>query len=175
MPPLVALEAKGTETVMKKYLDAGEIVNTHGVKGEIKILPWTDSAEFLRQFKVLYINDKPVKILSSRVHKDCLIASLEGIDDVNAAMVLKGKTVKIDRSEAKLPKGTIFMQDIIGAEVFDENGEHLGKLDDVLDLPSGRIYVVKGKREILIPDVDEFIIKTDVEAGRIIVRLIEGM
>lgn len=160
---------------MKKFLDAGEIVNTHGVKGEVKILPWADSAEFLRQFRHFYIDNKPIRIISARVHKECLIALLEGTNDVNAAMTLKGKMVQIDRSEAELPQGTIFVQDLIGAAVVDEDGEDLGILKDVMDLPSGRIYVVKGEREILIPDVDEFIKKTDLEAGKITVHLIEGM
>ena len=160
---------------MKKYLDAGEIVNTHGVRGEIKIVPWADDAEFLRQFRHFYIDDKPFKILSSRVHKGCLIASLEGVSDVNTAMVLKGKIAKIDREEAKLPKDLVFVDDIIGAKVMSEEGEELGVLKDIMEMPSGRIYVVKGNREILIPDVDEFIKNIDVEAGVITVHLIEGM
>ena len=159
----------------EKFIEGGEIVNTHGVRGEVKILPWVDDADFLKRFKTLYVNDKPVKVESSRVHKGCLIAKLGGIDDVNAAMILKGKTVKFDRADAKLPKGHFFLADIMGAQVVSTEGEELGKLVDVLDLPAHRVYVVKGAREILIPAIEEFIMSTDVENGIITVRLIEGM
>jgi len=160
---------------MKKYLEAGIVINTHGIKGEVKIQPWADSVEFLRGFKRLYIDGKPYELLSGRVHKDFLIAQLGGVEDINAAMILKNRIVTIDRDEAKLPKGHFFLQDLIGASVVDEKGEELGKLTEVLDTPASNIYVVKGDREILIPAVKEFILNTDVEAGIVTVRLIDGM
>lgn len=160
---------------MKRYLEAGKIVNTHGVKGEVKIQPWADSAEFLLGFELLYIDGKPVRLLSGRVHKQNLIAVLDGIEDVAAAMRVKGKTVYIDRNEAKLPKGSFFIQDIIGAEVRDEKGNILGKLADVLDMPAGNVYVVQGEKQMLIPAVPEFIVSTDADEGIIIARPIEGM
>ena len=160
---------------MKKYLEAGIVVNTHGIKGELKIQPWADSAEFLKQFKCLYIEGKPYKLLSGRVHKDFLVAQLEGVNEVNEAMVLKNKVVSIDREDAILPNGSFFIQDLIGANVTDENGNVLGKLTDVLEMPASNVYVVSGEREILIPAVPEFVIKTDVSVGEIVVRLIEGM
>ncbi|MEG0035071.1 MAG: ribosome maturation factor RimM [Oscillospiraceae bacterium] len=160
---------------MEKYLEAGKIVNTHGIKGEVKIQPWVDNVDFLKKFELLYIDGKPYKLLAGREHKQCLIATLEGVSDVNAAMVLKNKTVFIDRDDAKLPEGTFFLRDLVGASVCDESGAELGKLSEVLELPSGNVYVVSGEREILIPAVPEFILKTDVSAGLITVRLIDGM
>jgi len=160
---------------MNKYLEAGIIVNTHGIKGEVKIQPWADSAEFLKGFKFLYIDGKPYELLSGKVHKECLIAELKGISGVNEAMIFKNKVVSIDREDAKLPKGAFFIQDLIGAAVIDESGKELGKLTDVLELTSSNVYVVTGEREILIPAVPQFIIKTDVNAGLVTVRLIEGM
>ena len=160
---------------MKKYLEAGKIVNTHGIKGEVKIQPWADSAEFLAKIKTFYIDEKPFKLVSGKVHKEFLIAQLEGISDVNEAMVLKNKTVFINRADVKLPKGSFFLQDIIGATVFDESGKEIGKLTDVLEMPASNVYVVNGDREILIPAVPEFVLKTDVNAGSVIVRLIDGM
>ncbi|PKM72461.1 MAG: 16S rRNA processing protein RimM [Firmicutes bacterium HGW-Firmicutes-16] len=160
---------------MKKYLEAGVVANTHGIKGEVKIQPWADSAEFLMGFKRLYIDEKPFELVSGKVHKDCLIAQFEGVSDINTAMILKGKIVSIDRAEAKLPKGSFFIQDLIGASVRDEGGAELGKLTDVLELPAGNVYVVTGEREILIPAVPQFILKTDVDAGIVTVRLIDGM
>lgn len=161
--------------MMEKYLEAGKIVNTHGIKGEVRIVPWVDNAEFLGNFRRLFIDGKPLKLLEGRVHKGMLIARLEGVEDVNAAMVLKNKVVHVDRTEAKLPKGHFFLQDIIGATVRTESGEELGVLTDILEAPAANVYVVTGDREILIPAVPEFIIKTDVAGKTITVRLIEGM
>ena len=159
----------------ERFIEAGEIVNTHGVRGEVKILPWTDSAEFLAKFRTLYIDGAPVRVLAARVHKQTVLARLEGVEDVNAAMRLKGRRVFIDRADAKLPEGGYFIQDIIGAEVVTEDGESIGALAEVIDAPASMIYVVRGERERLIPAVPEFILKTDADAGLIIVRLIEGM
>lgn len=150
-------------------------MNTHGIKGEVRIVPWADNAAFLRKFKVFYIDNKPVKVVHSRVHKEQLIAQLEGIDDINAAMPLKNKVIFIDRADARLPKGAFFIQDILGAKVVTESGEEVGRLTDVIDVPRGQIYEVKGETEHLIPAVPEFVLNVDVDAGIITVRLIEGM
>ena len=159
----------------EKYLEAGQIVNTHGVRGEVKIMPWADSPEFLLKFKTIYINGEGRKVQAARVHKSAVLAKLEGIDDVNAAMALKNKTVYIARKDARLPKGHFFISDIIGAKVLSEDGTELGTLADVMEMPAQNIYVVKGEREIMIPAVDEFILNTDVKNGVITVRLIDGM
>ena len=159
----------------QRYIEAGKIVNTHGVKGEVKIQVWLDSPEFMKKFKMVYIDGKAVKVLSARPHKDMLIAALEGIADVNAAMCLKNKTVYIDRKDAKLPRGAFFMQDIMGARVIDEAGNDVGILVEIMDTPASTVYVVKGETEHLIPAVPEFILKTDADRGIIKVHLIEGM
>lgn len=159
----------------QQYLEAGKITNTHGVRGEVRITPWADSAEFLRGFRTLYIDEAPVQVLHSRVHKNQLIAQLAGYDDVNAAMTLKNKVVCIDRADAKLPEGRFFLQDLMGMRVVSDAGEALGALADVLELPQGNVYVVRGEREILIPDVPEFILNIDPARDEITVHLLEGM
>lgn len=159
----------------KQYIEAGRIVNTHGVAGEVKIEVWLDSPQFLKSFKCCFIDKREVKFLSARVHKGFLIVKLEGVEDVNAAMALKGRTVFIDRADARLPKGAFFLQDIIGASVVDESGSEIGKLVDVMETPASNVYVVKGEREHLIPAVPEFILSTDADNGIITVHLIEGM
>ena len=113
--------------------------------------------------------------MSGRVHKGFLIAKLEGVDDINAAMPLKGKTLHIKRADARLPKGAFFIQDIIGAQVIDENGAEVGTLTEVMETPAGNVYVVKGEQEHLIPAVPELVMSTDADAGIITVHLIEGM
>ena len=159
----------------KQYLEAGRIVNTHGVRGEVKIEPWADDAAFLTRFKRFYLDGKPVKVRACRVHKEMCICALDGVEDINAAMPLKGKVVFINRDDARLPKGAVFIQDILGASVVDEAGNELGVLAEVLPAPAASVYVVKGEREILIPDVPAFILDKDADKGVITVRLIDGM
>ena len=159
----------------QQYIEAGRIVNTHGVAGEVKIEVWLDSPAFLRRFPRIFVGSVEKKILSGRVHKGFLIAKLEGVDDVNAAMALKGRTVSVAREDAKLPQGTFFLADILGAKVVDEQGTEIGTLVEILERPASNIYVVHGKEEHLIPAVPAFIKRTDPEAGIVTVHLIEGM
>ena len=159
----------------EQYIEAGRIVNTHGVIGEVKIEVWLDSPEFLKKFKRIFVGGKEMKVISSRTHKDFLLAKLEGVSDVNAAMTLKGKTVFIDRDDAKLPKGAYFLQDIVGASVVDELGKEIGKITEIMETPASRVYVVQGESEHLIPAVPEFILSADAENGIVKVHMIEGM
>ena len=158
-----------------ELLECGKIVNTHGIRGEVKIVPWADSPEFLCDLPTLYIDGKPVKIRNARVHKGNVIALLEGIEDVNTAMLLKEKVVSMSRDDVDLPEGSFYLADIIGLKVIDEHGNELGVLDDILSPALQQVYVVKGQREIMIPVVPEFILETNVDGGYIKVRLIEGM
>ena len=157
------------------FLEAGKIVNTFGIRGEVKLQPWCDSAEFLRRFKVLYYDGKPHDVASARVHKDMLILRFADCGDVNAAMALKNKLVYFAREDAALPEGRFFIADLLGADVVDEAGKTVGKLTDVLDMPAGQIYVVQGEREHTIPAVPEFILDINAEDGVIRVHMIEGM
>lgn len=158
-----------------EFIEAGKIVNTHGVKGEVKVAVWLDSAEYFCKFKTLYADGQPLKCTSARPHKGFAIVKIDGVDDINAAMCLKNKTVFIDRADAKLPRGGYFLQDIIGAEVVTESGETVGVLKDILEIPASLIYIVSGETEHMIPAVPEFVRFVDAENGRITVRLIEGM
>ena len=159
----------------KPFIEAGKIINTHGVNGEVKIESWLDTPEFLRSFRRLFVRGKEVKVLSARVHKGFVIARLEGIDDMNAAMALKETDVSIAREDARLPKGSYFLCDIIGAQVVDEEDREIGTLAEIEETPSAPLYIVRGEREHLIPAVPEFIRSVDVENGVITVHLIEGM
>ena len=160
---------------MKEYVEAGRIVNTHGVNGEVKIEVWLDSPAFFKTFKRLFINGAEKKILSARVHKNFVIARLDGVEDLNAAMALKGKTVEILRADAHLKEGEFFVQDILGFRVVDERGTEIGRLVDAEETPASMIYVVKGEKEHLIPAVREFILGIDARREEIRVHLIEGM
>ena len=158
-----------------QLLECGKIVNTHGIRGGVKIQPRADSPEVLCALPALYIDGAPVALRSARVHKGNVIALLEGVSDVDQAMLLKNKVVWLNRDDLRLPEGTFFLADLIGLRVVDEEGQELGILNEVLSPSRQQVYVVKGDRELMIPAVPQFILETNVAGGYIKVRLIEGM
>lgn len=159
-----------------EYLETGEIVNTHGIAGEVKLLAWSDSPEFLLDFKTLYVDGKPLEVQAARVHKNTLLVRFRGYEDVNAAMALKGKRVSIARKDAKLAPGKFFLADLIGLTVKDEAGESVGVLKEVLTPSIQNVYVVEGPDGAhMIPAVPEFVKRVDIDGGEMVVSLIEGM
>ncbi len=159
---------------MPDLLQTGKIVSTHGTRGEVKILPWADSPEFLLGFEQLYIDGEPYRVAHARVHGTCVLCQFSGIDDINAAMALRNKVVSIDRAEANLPDGAVFVADLIGLRVLCGERE-IGKIADVLQPPANDVYVVRGEKEYMIPAVREFVEEVNVPEGFVRVRLIEGM
>ena len=157
-----------------QYLEAGEIVGTHGIRGEVKIMPWCDGPDFLKAFHSFYIEGTPYKVEAARVHKNMLLCKLQGVDDVSIAQTFKNKVVKIDRDSAPVAKGRVFIADLIGLPVYAE-GEEIGTLKDVYSGPANDVYIVKGKREYIIPAVSEFLEDVNPDEGYIKVKLLEGM
>lgn len=159
----------------KQLLETGEIVSTHGIHGEVKILPWADAPDFLLQFKTLYLNGKPYKVEASREHKTCVLAKLRGVDTPEKATLLRGQTVSVDREGLTLPEGTVFIADLIGCRVLDDDGAEIGRIKDVLTMPSSDVYVIEGEKRYMIPSVKEFVREINVAEGFVKVHLIEGM
>ena len=155
-----------------QFVEGGEIVNVHGLKGEIKVLPWVDSPEDLVEFDRCRIARKDYEIELARVQKTCALIKLVGVDTVEDAQKLRGKTMLLYRED--IDPEVIFAAELIGVEVY-ANGENIGKIVEVLDYPGNSVYVVKGKYEYMIPAVKEFILSTDLEKNEMQVRLIEGM
>ena len=155
-----------------EFLEAGEIVSTHGVRGEMKVLPWADGPDFLCEFDRVRIAGKDYPVESCRVQKTCNLLKIEGVDTMEAAQAMRGKTVEIYRCDA--PEGLIFAAELMGMTVLCE-GEEIGKITDVLDYPGNKVYVVKGQKEYMVPAVKAFILDTDMEKEIMQVRLIEGM
>lgn len=155
-----------------QFLEAGEIVTTHGVRGEVKVLPWADSPEFLLEFNRVLIGTKEYMVEQCRVQKSCNLLKLSGVDTMEEAQLLRCKVLKVYREDA--PEGLIFAAELIGMEVY--TGDTLiGTIADVLDYPGNKVYVVKGDRSYMIPAVKEFVLSTDLDANRMDVKLIEGM
>ena len=154
------------------FIEAGEIVNTHGVRGEIKMLPWLDSPEDMRGFTRCRIGGKDYAIVSCRVQNTCNLLKLESVDTMEAAQALRGKTVTLYRED--MDDEVIFAAELIGMEVFCGDTQ-IGKIREVLDYPGNAVYVVRGTEEYMIPAVKQFVLSTDLEKNVMQVRLIEGM
>lgn len=159
----------------KQFLEAGQVVSTHGIQGEIKILPWADGPEFLLGFDTLCLNGRPYEVVSARVQKTCILVKLRGVDTPERAALLRGQTVTVDRSGLHLPEGAVFIADLLGCRVLDDEGSEIGTIRDVLSMPSSDVYVIQGEKRYMIPAVREFIREVNVAEGYVRVHLIEGM
>lgn len=167
--------------IMKKqFLEAGKIVGTHGVRGEMRIDPWCDSPAFLSQFKTLYLNkgEKPIEV-SCRPHKNIVLAKAKGVDSIESAELLRGQIVYINRDDVRLPEGKNFIQDLIGCRVLDADDSSIeyGVISDVFKTGANDVYTVKNSegREFLVPVIDSVIVARNVDEGYVLLRPIEGL
>ena len=154
------------------FIEAGEIVTTHGVRGEVKVLTWLDSPDVLCEFDRCRIGGKEYEIESCRVQKTCNLVKLSGVDTMEAAQAMRGKIIELYRED--IDDDVIFAAELIGVEVFAQ-GKSIGKIKEVLDYPGNSVYVVKGEHEYMIPAVKQFILSTDMEKNEMQVQLIKGM
>jgi 16S rRNA processing protein RimM len=155
-----------------QFVEAGEIVTTHGIKGEVKVLCWLDDPEMLCEFDRCRIGGKEYTIEQCRVQKTCNLVKLSGVDTMDSAQLMRGKIIELYRED--IDDEVIFAAELIGVEVYSDNAL-IGKITDVLDYPGNSVYVVKGEHEYMIPAVNQFIVSTDMQANRMDVKLIEGM
>ena len=155
-----------------QFIEAGEIVTTHGIKGEVKVLCWLDDPEMLCEFDRCRIDGREVEIEQCRVQKTCNLVKLSGIDTMEAAQAMRGKIIELYRED--IDEEVIFAAELIGMEVYTED-KCIGKIKEVLDYPGNSVYVVRGEHEYMIPAVKQFILNTDMEGNRMDVKLIEGM
>lgn len=158
------------------YIEVGEIVNTHGVRGELKVQPWCDDAEQFLDFKTLYLDGKAVAPKSVRIHKNSVLLTLPGVDDMDSALHLKNKVVSVRREDLALPEGRYLNAELMGLAVIDaESGAEIGTIKDVLIYPANNVLVVKGKKEYLIPAVPSVIVDTNLDANTMTIHLMKGM
>lgn len=161
----------------KEYLEAGKIVNTHGIKGEVKIMPYTDVPELLCEFDRLFLDRKEIFIERSRVAKNMVIAKIEGVNTPEQAEKLRNKILYMHRDDLELDDDTYFIQDLIGMEVKDaETGVIYGKIADVMQTGANDVYVIKGNdREYLIPAIADVVISTDIDQNIMTIKVLEGL
>ncbi len=163
----------------KQFLETGEIVTTHGIKGEVRVYPWCDSPDFLTGFERIYLKkgDVQLRVQEARVHKNIVIMKLEGYDTVERAVALRGQTVYINRKDVKLEEGEYFVQDLIGMKVIDDaTGEEYGTITEVSQTGANDVYTVKnGNMEYLIPAIPQVVIDTDTEREIMRIKPLDGL
>ena len=163
----------------KEFLEAGKIVGTHGVRGMVRIDPWADSCDFLKQFKTLYIKggNETLNILSISAHGRIAIAKIKGIETIEEAESLRNETLFIKRDDASLPEGRYFVDELIACEVFDaDTKELLGVITDVSKTGANDVWhIEKNGTEYLVPAIDSVIVSVDVENEKAVIRPLKGI
>lgn len=164
----------------KQFLDTGRIVGTHGIKGEVRIEPWSDSPEFLCAFKRLYLDENGTDFIEvkCRPHKNITLAKIKGVETIEEAERYRGKIVYIDRADVRLGEGVHFVQDLIGLEIRDaDNGTVYGTLTDVLRTGANDVYEITGNdgKTYLAPVIDEVVTEINVDGGYVLLRPMKGI
>lgn len=170
-----------------KYIEFGKIVNTHGIKGEVKIYPYTDNLEAILKLKSIYLGNEisenesgkeMIKVKSIKIHKNMFIAMLENIDSMEKAEKLKDKYVFKELEKAEdLEEDEYYVKDLIGLNVYLEDGEEFGIVKDVMNTGANDIYTISTKShgEVLIPAIKDVVKKIDIENKKIYISLMEGL
>lgn len=167
---------------MEQLIEIGKIVNTYGIKGFLKVVPYTDNISRFEDLKSIYIETKnslkTVIIEDVKYSKNLVLLKIKGIDDINIAEVYKNCSIKIDRKDAvKLPENSYFIIDLIGLNVYTDDNENLGNIVDVYSTKANDIYVVKNEigKQILLPAISKVIKNVDINNKKMIVHLIDGL
>lgn len=167
---------------MTKYLEIGQIVNTFGIKGMVKVKPFTDNIERFSNLEKIYIKNKSgqteYKIQEVKYHKNMVLIKFEGIENLEQADLLRNSYLIVDReTEEPLEAGRYYIVDMIGLDVFTDDNEYLGKLEDIYNTGSNDIYVVKNElgKQVLLPAIEDVIKNIDMDNKKVIVHLIPGL
>lgn len=165
---------------MKQFLEVGKLNNTHGIKGELKMVLWCDDIDYLKQFKVLYLDSKgtkPISVVSVRAQKDMAIVKLDGIDTIEKAEQLKGKVVYGNRDDAKIDDDANYIADLIGCKVVDIDSEkEYGQVVDVLNYGSCDIYdIEQNKEHKLVPATKDIVKEINIEYKVIRIKVMKGL
>ncbi len=164
----------------KQFLEIGKIVAPQGIRGEVRVQYYCDSAEVMCDFDTLYLDKGKTELTVERAypHKNIVVMKLEGIDKIEQAQPLIGKILYLNRDDAELEEGLYFIQDIIGLTVRDaDSGEVYGKITDVYQNGASDVYSIRKDdgRELMFPCIDEVVISTDLDAGEMLIRPLPGL
>jgi len=160
-----------------EFIEVGRIVNAHGIRGDVKVQPIDCEPELIARCKKVYLDGAARTAANSRVHKGCVLLHLPGVEDMDAALALKGKIISIRRQDARLPDGVYFAAELVGLQALDaETGESLGELREVLPYPAHDVYRIVGNgKDFMVPAVPAFIRDIDLEGGVIRIHMMEGL
>ncbi|APM38771.1 ribosome maturation factor RimM [Clostridium kluyveri] len=159
---------------MKDFITVGQIINTHGLKGELKVYPLTDDINRFKELKSVYVEGILKSITGCKLQSKKVILKIEGIDSIEKALEYKGKYLEVSREDAvKLEEGRYFIVDIVGCRVIDEEGVFYGKISEVIHTHHNDVYWIKGDNELLIPAIEDVVLKVDVEKQEIIIKPVE--
>ena len=159
-------------------LEIGKIVNTHGIRGEVKIQPWCDEPELFDELEYLFIEGEKYNIVRNRFHKTCQIVQLENVNSIDDAERFKNKIVYINGDALELPEGRYYIADIEGLTVKEQNGRILGVVDEIIKTGSNDVYSLKdtfNKKPVLIPVIEGVVLETNIDGGYIVVKLPKGL
>lgn len=164
----------------KSYIETGKIVGTHGVRGEIRVQPWTDTPKVFTAFKKLYLDEKGVHCLNikaSRVHGNVCLVKADGVETVSKAEALRGKVLYINRCDITLEDGQYLIDDIIGCTVIDADKDTVyGTVSEVSQTGANDVWhVKKDGREYLMPNIPQFVKSVDIEKATVYVTPIKGV
>ena len=163
---------------MEKDLEIGQIVNTHGLRGDLKVMPWCDDPTVFDELAYVIIDETEYNIEKSRMQKNMVLLKLEGIDNINEAEKYRNKILTVPREEmGDLPEGTYYICDLLGCSVETVSGRKLGKIVDIIKTGSNDVYVVEddGKKQVLIPVIDEVVKSVDIEERMIVIEPLKGL
>lgn len=159
---------------MESFLSIGEIINTHGIKGEVKVYPLTDDIKRFKNLKKVFINGEEKNILGCKFKNKFVVLKIEGIDSIEEANRYRNKYLEIKKENAvKLPEGSYFIADLVECTVVDEEGNTIGNMKDVMETGSNDVYVVQGQKEVLIPAIKQVVTNIDIENKIITIKPLE--
>ena len=157
----------------KKYVEIGKIVAPHGVRGEVRVVSLSEFDEQVEQAQAFYLDQKGwLSVEGIRYHKNFILIKFAEVNDMDAAGLLRNKSIYLTREQiGDLPEGRYYIDDLLGLEVFHENGDFLGKLAEVITTGSNDVYIIKkeGQKDSLLPALKTVIKSTDIAAGKMIV------
>ncbi|MBR4950168.1 MAG: 16S rRNA processing protein RimM [Clostridia bacterium] len=161
-------------------IETGKIVNTHGIRGEVKVMPWCDSPEDFYEFENLYLKSGTcLEIEALRVHKDTVIIKFKNINSINEAEKYRNYVLYADKEDFMLEEDCFFIADLMGIEVYDEkSNEFYGTITEVLQNGAKDVFVIKNKetgKEYLLPYIDETVIEIDIKDKKMKIRPLEGL
>lgn len=167
---------------MQEYFEIGQIVNTSGLKGVVKVNPFTDDMSRFEELKKVFIEKNKelteYEIEEVRYHKNQVLLKFKNIDSIEEAEKFRNCYIKISRNDAKkLPEDTYFIVDLIDTNVYLENNEYVGKIIDVFSTGSNDVYVIKREEnsDLLIPAIKDVVKKVDIKNKKMIINLIKGL